>query len=438
MIILILQAFYVLTICFLTAYLVRHYIFTFAVLKQAKNTHPSISSLKIRYWPTVSILIPARNEGMVLDKLLQCMTQLTYPKDKLEIIVIDDASTDQTGQIADKYSRLSSFFCVLHRSPYVGGKGKAAAMNAGFSCAKGEIILCFDADYLPCSDIVESLVKEFADPTVGAVQGRPVVQNEPQNVLTRMAALERISGYRVDQEARNLLGLMPQFGGTVGGFRRSILSELGGFDERMLTEDTDLTFSIRLKGYRIRYVGDAECYEEAVNTLGSYWHQRHRWARGHMQVCFKHALNVVKSKKLSFKEKLDGLLLLHVYFMPVLTLFASIVGFLLFFFDPSKFVNILWFFVPLSLYSFVGNFAPFFEVCVGAYLDGRKRLQWLSPLMIFTFLFNVLICTKAFFDVMAEKAFRRNDFNWVKTEHLGCGNQYFSGQTFLRRSPNVT
>jgi cellulose synthase/poly-beta-1,6-N-acetylglucosamine synthase-like glycosyltransferase len=110
--------------------------------------------------------------------------------------------------------------------------------------------------------------------------------NEPKNLITRLIALERIGGYRVDQEARDILGLIPQFGGTVGGFRRSIMQNIGGFDEKMLTEDTDLTFHIALLGYKIRYVGEAECYEEAVATWRAYWKQRNRWARGHIQACF--------------------------------------------------------------------------------------------------------------------------------------------------------
>ena len=190
-------------------------------------------------------------------------------------------------------------------------------------------MLCFDADYLPHPDIVKRLVKKFIDPTVGAVQGRSVVLNEPQNILTRLIALERIGGYRVDQEARDALGLVPQFGGTVGGFRRCIVDDFGGFDESMLTEDTDLTFQIYLAGYKIRYCGDAECYEEAVDNWKAYWRQRYRWAKGHMQVCFKHEFKVIRSKKMTLKEKIDGLLLLNIYFMPLLTIFSFFAGILL-------------------------------------------------------------------------------------------------------------
>lgn len=280
-------------------------------------------------------------------------------------------------------------------------------------------MLCFDADYYPQREIVEKLVKEFADPAVGAVQGRPVVLNEAQSVVTRLVTLERIGGYRVDQEARNALGLIPQFSGTVGGFRRSFLEKLGGFDESMLTEDTDLTFQVYLAGFKVRYAGDAECYEEAVDNWKAYWRQRHRWARGHMQVCFKHAFRVLKSKKLNIKEKIDGLLLLHIYFMPVITLISFFVGVPLILSESSQLVNTLWFLVPISLYSFVGNFAPFFEIGIGAYLDGRTRIQWLIPLLLFVYLYNTLICTKAFLDLFAAKILRKSQSSWAKTHHFG-------------------
>jgi cellulose synthase/poly-beta-1,6-N-acetylglucosamine synthase-like glycosyltransferase len=271
---------------------------------------------------------------------------------------------------------------------------------------------------------VEKLVKEFVDPTVGAVQGRPVVLNEAQNVVTRLVTLERIGGYRVDQEARDNLGLIPQFGGTVGGFRRSVLEKLGGFDESMLTEDTDLTFQVYLAGFKVRYAGDAECYEEAVDSLKAYWRQRHRWARGHMQVFFKHALSVLRSKKLNAKEKIDGLLLLNVYFMPVITLVSFFVGVSLILLQNSQLVNALWFLAPVSFYSVVGNFAPFFEIGIGAYLDGRTRIQWLVPLLLFSYLYNILICTKAFLDLFAAKMLGKGQGNWAKTSHIGNGNRY--------------
>ena len=424
MIIEVLEVVFLFTTALIIAYLVRHYIFTLTVLRRVKKPKNVDSVADPKYEPTVSILIPARDEENVIGRLLQRMTELTYPQGKLQVIVIDDASSDATGQIAEEHSRSCECIEVLHRDKKAGGKGKASALNSGLEHSTGEIVLCFDADYYPQREIVEKLVKEFVAPAVGAVQGRPVVLNEAQNIVTRLVTLERIGGYRVDQEARDTLGLIPQFGGTVGGFRRSVLEKLGGFDETMLTEDTDLTFQVYLAGFKVRYVSDAECYEEAVDNWKAYWRQRTRWARGHMQVCFKHALRVLRSKKLNIKEKIDGLLLLHVYFMPVLTLIAFFAGVSLILSESSQLVNALWFFVPVSFYSLVGNFAPFFEIGIGAYLDGRTRIQWLIPLLLFAHFYNILICTKALLDLFAAKMLRKSQSDWAKTRHLGNGNCY--------------
>jgi cellulose synthase/poly-beta-1,6-N-acetylglucosamine synthase-like glycosyltransferase len=406
------------------SYLVRHYIFTLSVLRSANKQKPP-ATVDTTFEPTVSVLIPAFNEEKVLGRLLSRIANLTYPKEKLQVIVINDASNDQTGQIADDYKNKYPFIDVLHRDRSNGRRGKASAMNHGFSKCTGEIVLCFDADYYPQRDIVETLVREFVDPKVGAVQGRVVVLNEPQNMVTRLVALERIGGYRVDQEARDILGLIAQFGGTVGGFRSSILKSLDGWDASVLAEDTDLTFRVYLAGYKIRYCVDAECYEEAVDNWKSYWRQRYRWAKGHMQCFFKHTFNVLSSKNLNKREKIDGLMLLSVYFMPILALLSLIISLPLIF-SGSPFIDVLLLSIPISLYSFVGNFAPFFEVGVGLYLDGRTRTQWLIPLMLFTFFLNIPICLKAFFDVLYSKIFGKTKNVWVKTTHSGNGNCYIA------------
>ena len=163
-------------------------------------------------------------------------------------------------------------------------------------------------------------------------------------------------------------GLNCAVGGTVGGFRSSLLKKLHGWDESVLAEDTDLTFRIYLADYRISYKIDAECYEEAVDNWKAYRRQRCQWAKGHMKCFFKHSWNVLKSKNLNFKEKIDGLLLLNVYFMPIIALFSLLIGFYLIF-SGGQLISALWFFIPISVYSFVGNFAPFFEVGIGIYLD---------------------------------------------------------------------
>jgi len=214
----------------------------------------------------------------------------------------------------------------------------------------------------------------------------------------------------------------PQFGGTVGGFRRDLIESLGGWNPNMLAEDTDLTFRAYLAGYKIRYVNEAECYEEAVETWQSYGHQRYRWAKGHMQAAFKHLWPLVRSQNLNLREKIDGFLLLNIYFMPLFVVLAWFLGAVSYSIQSSDLAMFHWFLPSIFIYSAVGNFAPFFEVGIGAYLDGRERMCRLIPLLVIAFFFNVVICAKAFFDLCISKLVGNNHYKWSKTFHNGNGN----------------
>ena len=401
-------------------YLVRHYAFSLSALYYRRG-QPHYMLHSLSYRPKVSILIPARNEERVIGRLLRRISELTYPKDKLEVIVIDDASSDDTGKTAEEFSKSCAYISVVHRSPENGGNGKAEALNEGLKHSKGEIVFCFDSDYYPQRDILEKLTAYFIDPEVGAVQGRVTVLNEPASLVTRLVALERIGGYRVDQLARDDLYLIPQYGGTAGGFRRDLIELLGGWAPNVLAEDTDLTFRVYLAGYKVRYVNEAECYEEAVENWRAYWRQRHRWALGHMQCFFKHVRPMLRSKNLRWREKVDGLMLLGVYFVPISVGLSWLLGAAIFFFWPTFWIQSAWALLPIFAYSSIGNFALFFEVGVGAYLDRRTRMIWLIPLLLLSFVFNVLICCQALTEISLSKIISKKPFRWSKTSHNGGG-----------------
>jgi len=412
---------------FMIAYMLRHLVFTYqALFSKPQQFLRSFRRITGVYTPKVTVLIPAHNEEFVIGKLLERMTELTYPKDKLEVVVIDDGSTDATGEIADRYAEKYDYIRVIHRPR--GGGGKPAALNDGFKFTNGEIVLTFDADYYPQLDIVEKLVAPFADPEVGAVQGRVTVLNEDESLVSKIVTLERIGGYRIDQQARDELVLVPQYGGTVGGFRREALEKVGGWDSTMLTEDTDLTIRLILHGYQIRYVNDAEAYEEAVTSWRAYWNQRYRWAKGHMQCALKHLKNVLKAEHLSMYEKAELTLLLCIYFMPIMVLAAWLVGVGAYLAHEAPFfaANGRYYFFILSVftYSAVGNFAPFFEVGSGAYLDNRKQLLWLLPALSFAFVIMVFCCTKAAIDLLL---LREKEYRWVRTLHRGNAHNGVNG-----------
>jgi cellulose synthase/poly-beta-1,6-N-acetylglucosamine synthase-like glycosyltransferase len=398
--------------------MVRHYIFSLTALN-SEGVQPQYALHGLSYRPSVSILIPARNEEAVVGRLLHRITQLTYPKDRLEVVVIDDASTDSTGKIADEFAKAHSFVKVIHRSTNIGGKGKACALNDALRHTNGEIVLLFDADYHPQVDIVEKLAGYFVDPEVSVVQGRIVVLNEPKTLTSRLVALERIGGYGVDQLARDRRGLITQCGGTVCGIRRSLLDHLDGWDEKMLTEDTDLTFLAYEAGFKIRYASEAECYEEAVDTWRAYWRQRHRWAKGHMQCFWKHFLPFMKSRNLGLWEKIDGLLVLGMYFVPILVGLSWLLGAIVFFVYPVDWFSAIWTVIPLFAYSSAGNFASFFEVGVGIYLDRRVRASWIIPVLLLAFTVSMFICSKALVDLAVSRITGRKENDWAKTVHSG-------------------
>ena len=150
--ILVLNLIFVLLAMFMVAYLARHYIFTLTALYHHKG-QPHHTPHDTTYQPTVSVLIPARNEEKVIGRILTRMTELTYPKEKLEVIVIDDASTDQTSEIAEEFTTKHEYIKVVHRSLEDGGKGKPTALNHGLKYGTGEIVCCFDADYYPQRDL---------------------------------------------------------------------------------------------------------------------------------------------------------------------------------------------------------------------------------------------------------------------------------------------
>ncbi len=423
MLALILHLTFILLVAIMSLYLMRHYIFSLTALyKRNGRPHYALHSLSFR--PNVSVLIPAQDEEKVVGTLLYRITELTYPKDRLQVIVVNDASKDDTGKIADEFARAHGYFKVVHRGANVGRKGKASALNAVLKHATGEIVICFDADYFPQLDIIEKLTAYFIDPEVGVVQGRITVLNEPRTSVSRLVALERIGGYRVDQLARDYLGLIPQCGGTVCAIRRDMLEHFGGWDANMLTEDTDLTFRVYQAGYKIRYANEAECYEEAVENLQSYWKQRHRWAKGHMQCFFKHFLPFVKNKNLTLREKVDGMLVLGIYFVPILVGLSWLVGALIFFFYPVNWFDSIWTLLPVFMYNSAGNFASFFEVGAGIYLDRRMRTSWIIPVLFLTFVLNVFICSKAFLDLAYSMVSGRKVHDWAKTAHKGGNSGY--------------
>ena len=397
-------------------YTARHYLFTLNRLF-GRHRQPYLD-IGAADWPSVAVFVPCHNEEQVIGHLLDALLAGDYPADRLTIIPIDDRSTDGTRNVLGEYAERAPD----RVRPYLrsGGKpGKAAALREASLHAAGAeaaIHLVFDADYLPGRGLLKQLVAPFVDIEVGAVMGRVVPLNVSDSLLTRLLDLERTGGYQVDQQARMNLRLIPQYGGTVGGVRRSALLAVGGWRDDTLAEDTDMTFRLVLAGWEIAYQNRSECYEEVPETWRSRIRQIKRWARGHNQSLLRHWWPLLKGPRhLRLGAQLDGLLLLGVYAVGPLLVLGWGLALALYYLGVQLAAGLLAIFA-VALYSTLGNFAAFFEVAAGARLDGSRGRIKLLPFLIVGFLVSLVSVTWATVAQVAT-AWRREQ-HWEKTERF--------------------
>ena len=408
----------VFTVLVLTAYAVRHHFFVLFRISTRKSR--DMMELVGFTTPTVTVLVPMHNEEAVAADVLQALVNCDYDEGRLEVLAVNDRSEDRTGEIIDEFAARYSAIRAVHRTAGEGGKG--AALKHASTQARGEILLLFDADYIPSRAMIRFLVAPFCDPEVGAVMGRVVPHNGGASLLAGLLELERGAGYQIGQKARYDLGLTPQFGGTVGGVRASVLAAVGGWNTNSLTEDTDLTFRLLLKGWKVAYVNRAECYEEAPETWQVRSRQIGRWAMGHTECLHAFWKQWIRRRSLTRAEKIDGLFVLACYWTaPILVLgwLASLV----LFFTPQAHESV-FFLLALSFvgYQLFGNQATFLELGAAALLDGNRRRVVLLPLSLFNFFASTGAICQALLSYYIGGFFGSGPHYWHKTKRYRGGN----------------
>lgn len=401
----------VFVICVYTA---RHYWFTFNRLFGFQR-HPYIDT-DTADWPPVTILVAAHNEEKVIAGILSALMNVNYPADKMLVVPVNDRSQDQTRDIIDSFvQKFSGRIRPFHRTS--GKPGKAAALKDAMELVDTEVILIFDADYIPGAGLIKQLVAPFFDPEVGGVMGRVVPLNCGTNLLTRLLDLERSGGYQVDQQARMNLRLVPQHGGTVAGVRLSALREIGGWNDNTLTEDTDLTYRLLLHGWKTAYQNRSECYEEVPEVWPVRIKQIMRWAKGHNQAFFTYLIRLLFGKhRATVRERIDGALLLGVYAMAPITILGWIIALVLFY-EGIALLNGLIALLSVTTYAAVGNFAAFFEIAAAVRLDGNRRRISILPVLALGFVVSIFSVSKAAISQIYGY-FGNAEFQWDKTERF--------------------
>jgi cellulose synthase/poly-beta-1,6-N-acetylglucosamine synthase-like glycosyltransferase len=344
----------------------------------------------------------------VADRLIDAVCRLHYPRELLEIQVLDD-STDETRNIADKAVRRWAAEGVdikyIHRADR--GGYKAGALEAGLKTARGEFIAIFDADFSPTSDFLTRLMPYFTDAGVGMVQARWGHINRDYSLLTRIQAILLDGHFVLEHGGRNRAGRFFNFNGTAGVWRRQAIDDAGGWQHDTLTEDLDLSYRAQLRGWRFVFVPEMIAPAEVPVEMNAFKSQQHRWAKGSIQTCCKLLPTILRSR-LPFGVKAEAFFHLTANFNYILMCLLSVLIF------PSMVIryNMGWYEmllidVPL-FFAATFSFCNFYVVCQReVHKDWIVRLKYVPFLMsvgIGLSINNTRAVLEALFDKQSEFA----------------------------------
>ena len=377
---LLILAAYFFVLCILGIYGWHRYYLVFQYMKhkdRVPGPPPAVTE-----WPVVTVQLPIFNEMYVADRLIDAVCDLDYPKDRLEIQVLDD-STDETREIAagavSRHAARGFNIHYLHRMDRTGFK--AGALAAGLETARGQFVAIFDADFIPPADFLRRTVPYFQEPGVGLVQARWGHLNHDYSLLTRIQAILLDGHFVLEHGGRNRSGCFFNFNGTAGVWRRTTIDDAGGWQHDTLTEDLDLSYRAQLRGWQFLFLPDLVTPAEVPVEMNAFKSQQHRWAKGSIQTCRK-LLPTLMQSNLPRRVKAEAFFHLTANFNYVLMILLSILMW------PAMAVryNMGWtemFLIDVPLFM-AATFSVFNFYAMSqreAYRDWRTRLKYLPAVM---------------------------------------------------------
>ncbi len=296
---------YFLVLVLLASYGVHRYVLVYLYYKHKKN-HSTEPQSYFSDLPRVTVQLPIFNEQFVVERLLDSVCLLDYPREKLDIQVLDD-STDETQAVArglvEHYAGKGFPIVYLHRSNREGFK--AGALAEGLKTAQGEFVAIFDADFVPPEDFLLRTIHQFTNPQIGMVQTRWTHINRHYSFLTEVEAILLDGHFVLEHSGRARHKVFFNFNGTAGVWRRQAIEDAGGWEHDTLTEDTDLSYRAQLAGWKFVYLQDVECPAELPIEMTAFKTQQARWAKGLIQTAKKILPRVLKSDQ-PFRVKAEA------------------------------------------------------------------------------------------------------------------------------------
>jgi cellulose synthase/poly-beta-1,6-N-acetylglucosamine synthase-like glycosyltransferase len=324
--------------------------------------------------PRVTVQLPLYNELYVTERLIDSACSMDYPREKLQIQVLDD-STDESADVARRKSEEWRAKGVdieyLHRTDRTGYK--AGALDHGLRTATGDFVAVFDADFVPNADFLQKTVHHFTDERVGCVQARWGHLNKEYSILTRLQSIFLDGHFIMEHAARHRSGRFFNFSGTAGMWRKAAISDAGGWQHDTLTEDLDLSFRAQLKGWRFVFEQGVVTPAELPVDMNGFKSQQHRWVKGSMQTSKKLLADVIKAP-IPLHVKTEGVVHLVGNTAYVLTLFLALMAFPVSYYRPKLEMQTS---VILDLVVFA---SATFSVCV-FYLTSQREIYGLKGVL---------------------------------------------------------
>ncbi|OLS16774.1 MAG: Cellulose synthase catalytic subunit [UDP-forming] [Candidatus Heimdallarchaeota archaeon LC_3] len=304
-----------------------HYFFVIRIYQKNREEYRKSEKIPIiNNYPKVTIQIPIYNEKFVIENVISNLIQLEYPKEKLQLQILDDSSDETVSLVRKIVAKLSdegfniSHVVRTHRTNY-----KAGALNNGLISADGEYIAIFDADFMPNKEFLKETVPYFIkNENLGCIQTRWGHQNPNESLLTKCVALGIDGHFIVEQNVRSTFKVI-NFNGTCGIWKKECILDSGGWDGRILAEDLDLSYRAHIKGWDFKYLQNVVCLGEIPSDIFSFKQQQHRWAIGSVQSSRKNLYNVWQSDNFNLTQKIESTFHHFGYFIQffMFTLFLS-------------------------------------------------------------------------------------------------------------------
>lgn len=363
--------------------------------KKIKDQSPQFDFSNNEEIPYVTIQLPIYNEKYVIERLLTTIAKLDYPKDKLEIQVLDDSTDESVTETATLIEQIANTGIDIKQIKRTNRSGfKAGALKEGLVFAKGEFIAIFDADFVPKKDWLYKTIPYFKDPKIGVVQTRWGHLNRDYSLLTKIQAFALDAHFTLEQVGRNSKSHYINFNGTAGAWRKECILDAGNWESDTLTEDLDLSYRAQLKNWKFKYLEQVETPAELPAIISAARSQQFRWNKGGAENFSKNAIRLVRSKSTGFKTKVHGILhllnssmFLAVFVMAILSVPVLYIKNKYLQFDAI--FDVLVFFVISSLLFFISYWVTFKSLHGGGYKNflryTRMFLTFYTIVMGFSF-----------------------------------------------------